>query len=84
LGSASSNKILRAITRGQTELYRALADIRGIPYAVDMTMKFDGTLSGLLNKVAAGTRTYTVTRVDVGAVPDSKFVVADGWKRDTK
>lgn len=84
LGYASSNKILLAITRGQTELYRALADIHGIPYLIDMTMKFDGTLSGLLNKVAAGTRTFTVTRVEVGPLPDSRFLVPDGWKHEKR
>ena len=84
LGYASSNKILLAIARGQTELYRALANLHGIPYLIDMTTKFDGTLSGLVNKVAAGTRTYIVTRVEVGPLPDSRFLVPDGWKRDKK
>ena len=86
LGPASSNRILLAITRAQTELYRTLGRLRGIPYAIDMNLKADGhgVLAGIVNKVVSGTRTSSVTKVAVGPLSDALFGVPDGWKRQTK
>jgi hypothetical protein len=86
LGYTSDNKILLAITRGQTELYRALAELPGIPYVVDTTIKFDGhgALTALLNKVGSGTRTSTVTEVAIDPLADSNFVVPQGWKHEKR
>ena len=85
VGYASSNRILLAHARGQTELYRALGELHGIPYVIDMTMTFDGhgMLTRLLNKTA-GARTSTVTRVGVEPLAAAMFTIPDGWKRDIK
>ncbi len=85
VGYVSDNKILLAEARGQTELYRALGALHGIPYAIDMTMTFDGhgMLTRLLNKTA-GARTSAVTRVGVDPIADAMFAIPDGWKRDVK
>src|SRR5438128_1495213 len=42
LGVASNNKILLAITRGQTELYRAVATAHGMPFQVETNTDVDG------------------------------------------
>jgi hypothetical protein len=83
LGPASSNKILLARTRAQTELYRAIAAAGGIPFAIDMTFSVDGggVLSSMVRKVIAGTQSVAVTRVTAGPIPASTFTVPDGWKR---
>jgi hypothetical protein len=83
-GYLSSNRILLALTRVQTALYGALADLHGIPYLIDATTRFDGRLSGLLNKTASGTSTRVVTRVEAGSLPDDRFRIPEGWKRDRK
>jgi hypothetical protein len=86
IGYASDNPILLAVTRGQTELYRALTGKPGVPYLVDMTIGIDGKgmLAGMLRKSAAGTRTATVTRVAVDPLADAMFAVPDDWKREKK
>jgi hypothetical protein len=86
LGPASNNLILLAVTRAQTELYRALGKLRGIPYVIDMTLKVDGhgLIAGMVNKVVSGTRTSTVTKVAVAPLSDALFAIPDGWKRQKK
>lgn len=78
--------ILLAVTRAQTELYRALGTLRGIPYVIDMTLKADGHgfLAGMVNKVVSGARTSTVTKVAVAPLSDALFAIPDGWKRRKK
>lgn len=86
LGPASRNMILQAITRAQTELYRTLGGLRGIPYLIDMTLNVDGhgILAGMLNKLVSGTRTSAVTKVALEPLSDALFVIPDGWKREKK
>jgi hypothetical protein len=86
LGPASDNRIVLALARAQTELYRALADIGGIPYLVDMKMEVDGhgMLASLVRKLVAGSRTSTVTTVTAAPLDDSTFAVPAGWKRERK
>lgn len=86
LGFSSNNRILLAITRGQTELYRALGELRGVPYLVDMNLKVDGhgMLAGIVNKVVSGSRTSTVTKVTVAPLADALFEIPEGWKRQKK
>lgn len=85
VGYASNNRIAMGITRGQTELYRALAGL-GIPYQIDLTIRFDGhgLLSGLMNKVASGSRTSSVAKIAIEPIADDRFLVPDGWKREKK
>lgn len=86
LGPASDNRILLAVARAQTELYRALADLGGIPYLVDMKMDVDGRgmLAGLVRKTISGSRTSTVKTVTAAPLDDSTFEVPAGWKRERK
>jgi hypothetical protein len=86
LGPPSNNKILLAITRAQTELYRALGELGGIPYVINMTLGTEGhgILAGMVNKVVSGTRTSTVTKVVFAPLSDGLFVIPDGWKHEKK
>lgn len=86
LGPASNNRILLARTRAQTELYRALTAVDGIPVAIEMTFAVDGggMLAGMVRKVLAGTQLVNATSVTTTAVPASMFTVPDGWKRERK
>lgn len=83
---AADNSILLAVARAQSELYRALADLGGIPYVIDMTMAIDGKgmLAGIVRKGVSGTRASTVTAVSVAPLDDSTFAVPAGWKRERK
>jgi hypothetical protein len=86
LGPASDNRILLAVARGQTELYRALAGVRGIPFLIDTKSDVDGhgVLAGMVAKVVRGSRTTTVTSVSVAPLADTLFSIPDGWTRDRK
>lgn len=86
LGPASDNRLLLALVRAQTELYRALAEIGGIPYAVEMNMDVDGKgmLAGMVRKLLKGSRTSTVTAVSAAPLDETMFVVPAGWKRENK
>lgn len=86
IGYASDNVILLAITRGQTELYRALSALPGIPYVVDMTIGVDGKgmLAGMVRKVTSGSRTSTVTSAAATPLPDATFAIPNDWKREKK
>jgi hypothetical protein len=86
LGPASDNRLVLALVRGQTELYRALADLGGIPYVVDMNMNVDGKgmLAAIVRKVLTGSRTSTVTAVAAAPLDETIFAVPAGWKRERK
>ena len=86
MGYASDNVILLAITRAQTELYRALAGKRGIPLHLDMTIGVEGTgmIASVVRKAAAGTRASTVTRIEDAPLDDGRFAIPSDWKRETK
>lgn len=86
LGPASDNRLVLALVRGQTELYRALADVGGIPYVVDMNMDVDGRgmLAGIVRKVLSGRRTSTVITVSAAPLDNATFAVPAGWKRERK
>jgi hypothetical protein len=86
LGQASDNYILLAITRGQTELYRALAMTSGVPLIVDLTVGVDGRgmLAGIVRKAASSSRVTTVAKIESAAIDDAKFAVPAAWKREKK
>lgn len=86
LGPPSSNRILMATARAQTELYRALAGVRGIPYAIEATFDVDGhgMLAGIVRKAVAGSQTTSVVRVTSEVLDGELFRVPDDWKREKK
>lgn len=86
LGPASDNKILLAITRAQTELYRALGGLHAVPYLVETATNVDGKgmLAGMVRKIVSGTQRTEVTRVSIEPLADDLFVVPAGWKSEKK
>lgn len=86
IGYASSNKFPLAVTRGRTELYRELAKVRGIPYAIETTSNAEGKglFNRMLNKLVAATSVSTVTSVTTTPLEDAHFAVPGGWKRQQK
>jgi hypothetical protein len=74
--------------KGQTELYKAIADIGGIPYSMEMSMKIEGSgpMAGMMNKMMGGAGvSNTVTAVSTDAVAGDKFDIPAGYKiKDSK
>jgi len=85
-GDFESKSAVLALVRGQTELYRRVAALGGVPYAIDLAFKFDGTgmAIGLANKMASGTTYTAATTVDTQALPDDLFTIPQGWTTTTK
>jgi len=86
LGPASDNKILLAVTRAQTELYRALGGLHAVPYLVETATNVEGKgmLAGMVRKIVSGTQRTEVTRVSIEPLADDLFVVPAGWKSEKK
>ena len=74
--------------KGQTELYKAIADTGGIPYYMEMGMKIEGSgpMAGMMNKMMGGSAfSNTVTAVSTDAVAGDKFDIPAGYKiKDSK
>lgn len=85
-GDFESKAAVLALVRGQTELYRRIAALGGVPYVIDLAFKFDGTgmAIGLANKIASGTTYTAATTVDTQALPDDLFTIPQGWTTTTK
>jgi hypothetical protein len=86
LGSSSTNRLVVARTRAQTELYRALSAAGGIPYALDMKYEVEGrgALAGIVRKALEGQQALAVSRVTTDSIAPTVFTVPDGWKRERK
>lgn len=85
-GDFNSSRAVLALTRGQTELYRRIGALGGVPYAIDFAFKFDGTgmAIGLANKMASGTRVTTTTAVQTSPIADETFAIPKGWTTKNK
>jgi hypothetical protein len=68
--------------KGMARLYQEMA-ARGIPYAQEFTMKFEGSdmMAGMMNKMGGATMTTEVTSVTTGPVDDSLFEIPAGYKQ---
>lgn len=75
-------------TKGMTQLYKAMAETGGIPYAMEIGVKVDGggPMAGMMNKMMGGAAfTQTVTSVSTDAVADDKFALPADYKvKDSK
>ena len=80
LSDGSDNRIIVAIDRAKTELYRRIVEI-GFPYCIEVSFRFEGggVLSTLLNSKSGG-RALRVTAVSVEAIPDERFAIPAGWR----
>lgn len=81
-GSIRTPKSVLAVDRTDTELYRRIAGLGGIPYAMEMKLEVEGT--GLAARMLRGaltwSRTVTTTAVETAAVPELTFAIPAGWK----
>lgn len=86
LGPGTDNYIILALTRGETELYRALTQTGGIPLSVDYEITVDGKgmLAAMVRKPLAGSRVTIAAKLDTAAIDDAMFAVPAGWKREKK
>jgi hypothetical protein len=68
--------------KGMARLYQEMA-ARGMPYAQEFTMKFQGNdmMAGMMNKMGGATMTTEVTSVTTGPVADSLFEIPAGYKQ---
>lgn len=65
-----------------TEMHRKLAEIGGIAYETEMTIKMDGSgpMAGLMAKMGGVQSTVTVTDVAAGPLADDLFAVPAGYQ----
>jgi hypothetical protein len=85
-GDFESTRAVLALVRGQTELYRRIAALGGMPYAIDLAFKFEGTGAAisLVNKMASGTFFTASTAIGTDPISEEVFAVPAGWKTITK
>ena len=86
LGGSSDNRILLALYRAQTELYRALAAAKGIPYYVEINTDLEGKgmVAGLVRRLVRGAYTMALTTITAAPQDAAYFTVPAGWKRERK
>ena len=85
-GSLTVPKNLLAVDRSETELYRRLAALGGIPYAIEMKLEVEGRgmTAGLLRRAVAASRRVTVTAVDTTPIQEQMLTIPAGWKTKRK
>jgi hypothetical protein len=68
------------------EMYRQMADIGGVPYETDITIKIggEGPMAGLMAKMGGMSMTQTVQSVETGALADDLFAPPAGYKLTQK
>ena len=68
--------------KGMARLYQEMAS-RGMPYAQEFTMKFQGNdmMAGMMNKMGGATMMTEVTSVTAGPVADTLFEIPAGYKQ---
>ncbi len=68
-------------SKAMVEMYRKMADIGGIAYETETSIKMEGSgpMAGLLAKMGGMTATTTVTEVSAGALDDTMFAVPAGY-----
>lgn len=85
-GSIKAPKAVIAADRTDTEFYRRIALLGGMPYAFEMKLEVEG--SGLMARMLRGSLTWsrevTTTSVDTSLLQDSDFVIPAGFKTKTR
>jgi hypothetical protein len=85
-GSIKAPKSVIAADRTDTEFYRRIALLGGMPYAFEMKLEVEG--SGLMARMLRGSLTWsrevTTTSVDTAVLQDSDFVIPAGFKTKTR
>lgn len=68
--------------RAMVEMYRKMAEIGGIAYETETTIKLEGSgpMAGLMAKMGGMSATTTVTELSAGPLADDLFAVPAGYK----
>jgi hypothetical protein len=71
-----------ALSRTDTEFYRPIAALGGMPYAIDMKLSVEGSglAARLLRNILNGSQIITTTAVDTTPLQEQMFAVPTGWK----
>jgi hypothetical protein len=71
-----------AVDRTETELYRRIAALGGMPLAIDMTLTVEGRgfVAGLLKKKLSMARAVTATSIETAPLSEELFAVPSGWR----
>jgi hypothetical protein len=81
-GSITAPKSVVAADRTDTEFYRRIAMLGGMPYAFEMKLEVEG--SGLMARMLRGALTWsremTTTSVTTDALSEADFAIPAGWK----
>ena len=85
-GNPQLAKSQGAQLQSQTEMYRAIANLNGIPYQMDTQLKFEGggMMGGMMNKMGGVAMSTAVTTVSTGALADDLFTIPAGYKTKTR
>lgn len=72
--------------KSMAEMYRAVAETGGVPYLMEVTIKFEGQgpMASMMGRMGNTTMTTTVTSVSAGPVAADLFDVPAGWKSRTR
>jgi hypothetical protein len=85
-GSIKAPKSVIAADRTDTEFYRRIALLGGMPYAFEMKLEVEG--SGLMARMLRGSLTWsrevTTTSVNTDAMQDADFTIPAGFKTKTR
>ena len=85
-GSIKAPKQVIAADRTDTEFYRRIALVGGMPYTFDMKLEVEG--SGLMVRLLRGSLTWSrsvnTTAVDTAPLQEADFVIPAGWKTKSR
>jgi hypothetical protein len=71
-----------AQAKGMAEMYRAMTEIGGVPYATEIEMDIgggQGMMAAMMKKMGGMVMTTTVTAISMDPIPDSTFAVPAGY-----
>ena len=81
-GSIKAPKEMVALSRTDTEFYRRIAALGGMPYAIDTKISVEGTglVARMLGDILNLSESTTTTAVDTTPLQEQMFAVPTGWK----
>lgn len=71
-----------AQAKGMAEMYRAIADLNGIPYeqVIDISMQGSGPMAAMMSRMGNASMAVTATAVSTDALSDDLFAIPAGFK----
>lgn len=80
--SPQQAKGMPAQAKGMAEMYKLIGDTGGLPYAMEVEVRFEGSgmMAGMMNKMGGMSMSHTATAVSTDPVSDDRFTVPAGYK----